>query len=397
MSVSTSTIGAVGTDTMGRAARRHDLDWLRCAAVLLLIPYHAARIFDVWEPFYVKDVQLNMGLSYVIALIGPWHMPLLFLIAGSATWFALGSRSPARYLGERFRRLFIPFVFGTLVIVPPQAYVARLREPGYAATYLEFLGEYFRDFSDLTGYFGSFTPGHLWFILFLFVIAWAVLPLAVACKGEAGRSWLSKLARWVDRPGAIFLLVVPLAAMKLLPEFGGKNPFYYALLFICGYIYMSDPAWRRATEGQRRTALTLVTVTSAGLIAIWGSSPAWASLWAGNLVVGFLETLNGWAWIIALLGLAHRHLNFSHRLLRYANEAAYPFYILHQTVLVAVGWFAVRWPLGVAMKWAVISLAGCAATLALYEALVRRSRVVRFLLGMKPAAPTRPQRRGLHA
>lgn len=185
--VSPATVGMMGAVTAGRATRRHDLDWLRSVAVLLLIPFHAARIFDVWEPFYVKDAQLSMGLSYLIALIVPWHMPLLFLIAGSATWFALGSRSPAEYLGERFRRLFIPFVFGTLVVVPPQAYLARLREPGYSA------GGYFRDFRDLTGYFGSFTPGHLWFIFFLFVIACAVLPLAVACKGEAARGRLARL------------------------------------------------------------------------------------------------------------------------------------------------------------------------------------------------------------
>jgi len=66
-------------------------------AVLLLIPFHAARIFDVWEPFYVKDAQSSVVLSYLIALMWPWHMPLLFFIAGGAAWFALGRRDPARW------------------------------------------------------------------------------------------------------------------------------------------------------------------------------------------------------------------------------------------------------------------------------------------------------------
>ncbi len=310
-------------------------------------------------------------------------MPLLFFIAGSATWFALGSRGPGQYLGERVRRLFIPFVFGTLVVVPPQAYLARLREPGYAASYLEFLTGYFRDFGDLTGYFGSFTPGHLWFILFLFVISSAVLPLALALRENPRSGWLARLPGWAGRPGALFLLAVPLAAMKLLPELGGKNPFFYGLLFLYGYVYMSDPAWQRATREQRTTALALAVVTSAGLMAIWGARPSWTSLWAGNLFVGFLETLNGWAWVVAWLGFAHAHLNFSHPVLRYANEAAYPFYILHQTVLVVLGWFVVRWALGVGMKWTGISVAGAAVTLALYEVLVRRNRLLRFLFGLK--------------
>lgn len=375
-----------GAKAAGRAARRSDLDWLRSTAVLLLIPFHAARFFDVWEPFYVKDAQSSMGLSYLVALMGPWHMPLLFFIAGSSTWFALGGRGPAQYLGERLRRLFVPFVFGTLVIVPPQAYLARLREPGYAASYLGFLGEYFRDWHDLSGYFGSFTPGHLWFILFLFVIACAALPLAVACRGEAGRRRLARLAGWAERPGAILVLAVPLAAMKLLPEVGGKNPFFFGLLFVYGCIFMSDPAWQTAVEAHRRAALALAAVSSAGLIAVWGSRPPWASAGAGDMLVGLLETVNGWSWVIALVGLAHRHLNFPHPVLGYANEAAYPFYILHQTVIVVVGWFVVRWPVGVAMKWATICVVGGGATLAAYEVLLRRSRIMRFLFGMRSAA-----------
>ena len=77
----------------------------------------------------------------------------------------------------------------------------------------------------------------------------------------------------------------------------------------------------------------------------------------------------------------------THPLLHYASEAAYPFYGLHQTVLVAVGWWVVRWPVGVALKWALIYVAGGGLTLAAYEVLVRRSRLMRFLFGMKPAAP----------
>ncbi|WP_324667936.1 acyltransferase family protein [Geochorda subterranea] len=370
----------------GRATRRYDLDWLRSMAVLLLIPFHAARIFDVWEPFYVKDAQSSAGLSYLVALMGPWQMPLLFFIAGSAAWFSLGRRDPSRYLAERFRRLLIPFLFGNLVIVPPQGYLARMREPGYAASYLEFVGGYFRDFRDLTGYFGSFTPGHLWFILFLFVISCSVLPLALAWRGEAGRRWLGRLASWVGRPGAILLLAVPLAAMKLLPEAGGKNPFFYWLLFVYGYVLMSEAAWQRAVDRHRRIALAVGAVTSAGLLVIWGSRPGWASSVVGDLLVGLMETVNGWAWVIALVGLAHAHLDVAHPVLRYASEAAYPFYILHQTVLVAVGWFVVRWPVGVALKWALICVVGGGLTLVAYEVLVRRSRLKRFLFGMKPTA-----------
>ena len=100
-------------------SRRYDLDWLRILAVLLLIPFHTARLFDFWEPNYVKNAELSAGLTYQIAFIGPWHMPLLFLLAGAATWYALDFRSDGDYVRERFKRLLVPLAFGVLVIVPP--------------------------------------------------------------------------------------------------------------------------------------------------------------------------------------------------------------------------------------------------------------------------------------
>jgi hypothetical protein len=54
------TLGSVPKGTpsavaRGSAVRRHDLDWLRILAVLLLIPFHSARVFDTFEAFYVKN------------------------------------------------------------------------------------------------------------------------------------------------------------------------------------------------------------------------------------------------------------------------------------------------------------------------------------------------------
>jgi hypothetical protein len=78
--------------------RRHDLDWLRVMAVLLLIPFHSARVFDVWDDFYVKSPHLSRGLTWaVVGFLSPWHMPLLFVLAGAATWYALGYRSAGGY------------------------------------------------------------------------------------------------------------------------------------------------------------------------------------------------------------------------------------------------------------------------------------------------------------
>jgi fucose 4-O-acetylase-like acetyltransferase len=106
--------------------RRYDIDWLRIAAVLLLIPFHTARVFNVGEEFYSKNPQLSTALQRFIYFVYPWHMSLLFFLAGAASWFALGFRGSGRYANERLKRLMVPFFFGLVIIVPPQAYCGML-------------------------------------------------------------------------------------------------------------------------------------------------------------------------------------------------------------------------------------------------------------------------------
>src|SRR5262245_62142481 len=100
--------------------RRHDLDWLRVLGVLLLIPFHVALIF-VLEPYtimYIRDVVNSLLLAHVTGFIHMWHMPMLFVISGASTYYALGFRSAGQYVRERFLRLFIPLAFGLLTFVP---------------------------------------------------------------------------------------------------------------------------------------------------------------------------------------------------------------------------------------------------------------------------------------
>ncbi len=51
-------------------------------------------------------------------------MPLLFVLAGISTKFALQKRASKEYIIERVKRLFIPFLFGTIVLMSIMAYIA---------------------------------------------------------------------------------------------------------------------------------------------------------------------------------------------------------------------------------------------------------------------------------
>lgn len=85
----------------------------------------------------------------------------------------------------------------------------------------------------------------------------------------------------------------------------------------------------------------------------------------------------------ALLGLSQQYLSFTNRILQYTTLAAYPVFLLYQTVLVAISFYVVQWNLDIAAKFLIISTATVLITNIFYEILIKRLNIVRFLFGLK--------------
>jgi glucan biosynthesis protein C len=375
--------------------RQHYIDWVRILAVLLLIPFHTARIFNleeagVGEPFYAKSQALSWPLSHFIAFVAPWHMPLLFAVAGAATWFALGFRSGRQYAAERFKRLLIPLIFGVLVIVPPQAFFGAIANHNYDGSFLGYWPHFFTDESDMTGYAGGFTPAHLWFILYLFVLSIVGLALLLYFRRESGARLVSRIAGFCRRPGAIFLFALPLLLADYVAGDMDPNPLRYFLFFLAGYLVVADVRFQDVIDRNKGTALLVGIAGAAILNGVFAQGVDLGGDFAPQRV-GFrlLQQLDGWVWIVAILGYGRQFLNVNNRVLRYANEAAYPFYILHQTVIVAIGFYVLKWGLPVPAAFTFIALASLIASVAVYDLLVKRVGVLRFVFGMKQAPVAR--------
>ena len=124
-----------------------------------------------------------------------------------------------------------------------------------------------------------------------------------------------------------------------------------------------------------------IVLTIGGLVLQFAVRlPDNATTWVG---ISVLRGLRAWCWIIAILGFGSRFLNFDNRFLGYATEAVLPFYILHQTVILIIGFFVVQWSMGIAPKYFIIASTSFVAIMAIYELLVRRINVLRFLFGMR--------------
>jgi hypothetical protein len=416
--------------------RRRDLDAMGGLVVLGLIFFHSARIFDTGD-FYVKNEPTSDLVTAVLAFAVTWAMPLMFLMAGMAVWYSLRKRTAGQFAMERIRRLLIPLVFGILVLIPPQVYIRLSGDPAYSESYWDFLASFFDVEIRLTEFpfivvatpeRGLFEPGQLWFLICLFAFSLVLLPVFLYLRRPAGNRALTRGADFLARPWAIFLLATPLMLIQVL--LGGEvrlaawNRYSYLLFILYGFVIAADRRFGHAFQRNWKSAtiLGLLTFLSGLTLYIIASESAGADPFEDNnltsLSFRFVYSLSGWLWIVAILGLAGRlthplrrrepagapsapagdtfdgassqvfepssQPSLMDRIMRYASEAQLPIYVLHQTIIVAIGFFVVTWGLDWPLKYLVIALATLVATLGLYDVLVRRTQLTRFLFGMKP-------------
>jgi glucan biosynthesis protein C len=376
--------------------RRHDLDWLRVIAIVLLLFFHSAMPYVAEWDWHLKNDATSPLMMEVNYFLSRWRMALLFLISGVGTAFALGFRPARGYLRERALRLLVPLHFGILVIVPPQIYMERLADGASYPTYLHFWPSILqgRPYPE-----GNTSWHHLWFVGYLFLYSVAALPLFLYLRSERGRRVRAAIEARLAGP-ALYLPGLPLGIVlaTLYVRWSGPQDIvndwghlvYYFLFFVFGYLVAgAEGAWRWM-EARRRTSLGLAIACIVVINYLrWNDvEPAWGYN-PGNAALQMLQGFNAWFWVLALLGFGRRLLSFRNRVLDYASEGIYPFYVLHQTVIVIVAFYVIGAPDGVWAKFWFTSAVSFALTVALYEFAVRPFRVTRFLFGMKnlPRAP----------
>jgi glucans biosynthesis protein C len=399
-------------------ARRGELDLLRALVVVGLVFFHTAVIFGAGE-FPLKAAAENRVATVLLAFGATWGMPLLFVISGMGIWHSLRSRSAGAFVRERLRRLGVPLLVGLLTLVPLQVYLG-LRRSGGSSSYAGFYARFWHVRPSLDFPFvvtaapgtGLFEVGHLWFLVCLLAFSLVLLPGFALLRRPPGIRLVGRLAGRLARPGAIFLLALPLAAVEL--PLGGEmglatwNRYSYALLLTYGYLAAADDRISEAFQRQWRPAMIL------GVLLFLVAGPVYAAAAAhGNpftstdpLSVTFrlLKSIDGWLWVIAILGLARSRIarrpkqairpagriddaSVKGRLGAYANDAVLPFYVLHETVIVVIAYYILGWKIYGGAQYVLISLTSLVATLLLYEIGVRRTPLTRLLVRPETTSP----------
>lgn len=392
------------TDTMPEAAsppaasaqgvstRHYGMDWLRIGAFGLLILYHIGMYFVPWG-WHVKTPQPIEWAMLPMMASNAWRIPLLFVVSGFAS-AALFARLPApgRFLGNRTIRLMVPTLFAMAVIIPPQPWVELSFKHGYTASFWHFwFADYFR-FGTIDGIVVP-TWQHLWFVVYLWAYT-LLLGLALWAIPAKARARLGAVAdRGLAGP---LIIVTPLALLwaRLALSWPGAEETHaffddglahsvYFPLFVFGfYLQGSASSWAAIRRWWKVAAVLSVSGFALVVALIFAYRAGFAQTLATDIAWGMARDVQGWCAILALIGLADRFGNRDHRLRPMLTEAVFPFYIIHQTVIVVVGWWLLKTALGPGTAFLVL-LAATVAGCWLFYRIGRMVTLLRPLIGLK--------------
>ncbi len=96
-----------------------------------------------------------------------------------------------------------------------------------------------------------------------------------------------------------------------------------------------------------------------------------------------VSALISWTLIMTILGYGQVWFNKQSLFLQKLNEAIYPFYILHQTVIIIIGYYVIQLNLNISLKIIVLTLTTLPLILIIYRFLIYPFTIPRILFGMK--------------
>ncbi|AKA34701.1 acyltransferase family protein [Flagellimonas lutaonensis] len=371
---------------MEKKIRRYDLDWLRVIVFGLLIFYHVGMFFVPWG-WHIKNNVIYEWLRWPMLFLNQWRLPILFVISGMGTYYALSHRNLRQFSWERAKRLGIPLFVGMLLIVPPQVYIERLAHGQFQGSYLDYL--------TTVAFNGVYPEGniswhHLWFLPYLLLFSLVLGPLFIYLRRNTTRlgAWVKKM---LQKPFGAYVFVLPLFLVEAFVE-----PFFpvtHALIgdwftisfnilfFFYGFLLVSAGKifWETLPKIKNR-ALAIGMVAFSALLIIW-------LFFEDSIVVhfteAFIKVVNIWSWILVLFAYSAKYLNRPSKRLSYANRSVYPFYILHQTVTIVIAYFLMDLEWGLFPKAILLIVGTFGISWLIYDFIILRIRLLHPLFGLK--------------
>ncbi len=373
----------------GMPERRYDLDWLRILVFGLLIFYHIGMLYVENWGFHFKSAYQSQTLENFMLIIEPWRMASLWIISGISIRFILVKVSLIRYAFVRSLRLLLPLLYGILMIVPPQLYVEMTANGALDLSYWQF---YLALFNDNTALFENNQAGiwphldvnHLWYLRSLWQYSLALIVLLPLLNS----SYVAKASDWLFKQHiSVIVLVLSLPIIFIQLNWSIETcryPLGFTFLIYGYLIGWHASFWQQLKVKVKALLLTFIVflVLFIGFyntvwLSIDDSTPAWLII-IGMIIYSLVRVLG----VLMVLALAYKYLNRKSSLLGYFNDAVYPFYIVHQTIIIVLAYNLAPLSLGPIMEPLSIILLTILFCFICFE-VIRRIDILKPLFGVK--------------
>lgn len=358
--------------------RQYDLDWIRVLATLAVFIYHCFMFFNPWV-WHVKNNQTDPTYITAISLfMSAWLMPIFFALSGINSYYALQKRSGRQYIKERLARLGIPLLFGVMILTPPQIYMERVSHGQFSGSFFNWYPHYYDGvYLDIGGSGNfAFVGLHLWYLLVLFVFSAITLPFFLKKKPIISKEL---------KPLQLLFLSIPLMLVTILVDvvnLGGWDISVYLVLYLYGYYFFIKASFKTIVQKLLPITMTIAILTTVFFVyGFMAGMPA-----AGNMLsilLAAVKALNCWSWLLVIFALADKKLSFSNKWLQYGNQASMPFYVLHQPVIVTLGFMIAKVDWSIPVKLVYLLSLAFIIIMGIYHFIISRIPFIRILFGMK--------------
>ncbi len=376
------------SEVQPKKQRQYFIDWLRIGLIISVFFFHVGMIFRP-ENWHVNSKVTFEFLDPIMSWLHVWRMPLLFLVSGVGTYYALGYRTTKQYIKERITRLYIPLTVGFFTLVPLMVYVERI--PKYAS-FLEYLPHMF----DGGPYpVGNISWHHLWFIVYLLVISLLISPFINYTRGQHFNRLRERLIGITSKTmGLNWILPILILSQLVLRQYFPNSTHalfndwayftYYVLFFISGFTLFTSDKLINALARQRRLYFYQTMVCT---IAYFATIYLIENDTLRHYLYVVFSISLAWSCGLAAIGYSRIYFNKDHKLRKVLNEAIYPFYILHQPALIFIGYVVLQWDIAYGLQALLITVFSLVSIIITYWFIIKKFNVLRIAFGMKKKAP----------
>ena len=390
--ITTSLLKYFVPDSQDMPARRYDLDWLRIIVFGLLILFHTGMFYTANWGFHAKSTYQSETLESFMLILEPWRMAVLWVISGIAIKFVLAKVSLWRFISMRSLRLLLPLLFGILVVVPPQLYIEMTQNGDLNMNYWQFLQEFFSTNSEVfakyqSGIWPHMDVNHLWFIRALWQYSLGLIFFLPLLNSQ----WFNKATNRLVKQHYLVAITCAVMPIFLIQLSWDQDTVRYPLGFIFivyGYLIgWNLTFWQRISQAIKPLLIASV-ICCISFITFYNL--VWLDLIKGGEITNqwlvmaglFNYSLMRILGILTVFALAHKFLNRKSTKLKYFNDAVYPFYILHQTLIIVIGYNLSSLDLGPILEPLLLIICTSAACFIGFE-IIRRTELLRPCFGLK--------------